>query len=108
MGVIYHQNIRSSKNYTVQAETLFIATNILQYFLPQIKIWLNKKKRPSTDREDSDEKGELYVRPKKRWENDKDLLPENPLSFDYIEMVIQESYRTIGFTEVAILSVLTG
>ena len=96
MGVIYHQNIRSSKNYTVQAETLFIATNILQYFLPQIKIWLNKKKRPSTDREDSDEKGELYVRPKKRWENDKDLLPENPLSFDYIEMVIQESYRKIN------------
>ena len=81
--------------YTVQEKTLLIATNILQYFLPQIKIWLNNKRRLGSDREDSDEKGELYVRQKKRWENDKDLLPENPLSFDYIEMVIQESYRKI-------------
>ena len=82
-----------NRNCTCKLKTLLIATNILQYFLPQIKIWLNNKRRLASDREDPDEKGELYVRQKKRWENDKDLLPENPLSFDYIEMVIQDSYQ---------------
>ena len=33
---------------------------------------------------------QLGVRRKRRWEEQKDLLPENPLSYDYIEMVIQE------------------
>lgn len=74
------------------------ATNILQYFLPQIKLWMNKKNKakkyqygPDRNGPESDEKGELYVRERRRWENDKDLLPENPLSFDYVEMVIQEN-----------------
>ena len=59
-----------------------------------MKIWLKKNKKYSEDwnisQEKLDESGELYVRRKKRWENEKDLLPENKLSFDYIEMVVQE------------------
>ena len=65
-----------------------------------MKIWLNKKKKYAAEQENSqerfDENGELYVRQKKRWENEKDLLPENTLSFDYIEMVIQEiDFKTL-------------
>ena len=71
-----------------------VVTNVILFFMPKMKIWLNKKKKYAADQENSegkfDENGELYVRQKKRWENEKDLLPENTLSFDYIEMVIQE------------------
>ena len=90
----------SGCNYeiTIQMFIVFIIkpilTNVILYFLPKMKIWLNKKKKYSEDwnisQEKLDESGELYVRRKKRWENEKDLLPENKLSFDYIEMVIQE------------------
>ena len=90
----------SGCNYeiTIQMFIIFIikpiATNIVLFFLPKMKIWLKKKKKYSADQKKSqetfDENGELYVRQKKRWENEKDLLSENTLSFDYIEMVIQE------------------
>lgn len=77
-----------------------IVTNVILFFMPKMKIWLNKKKKYSADQENSqekfDENGELYVRQKKRWENEKDLLSENTISFDYIEMVIQEiDFRTL-------------
>ena len=101
----------SGCNYeiTIQMFIIFvlkpIVTNVILFFMPKMKIWLNKKKKYSADQENSqekfDENGELYVRQRKRWENEKDLLSENTLSFDYIEMVIQEiDFRTLLFVKI--------
>ena len=89
-----------------------IALNIYHYFLPQIMIWCKKSANTtSTTALDTKTEGpripdeesninnnptmnftnQLGVRRKRRWEEQKDLLPENPLSYDYIEMVIQET-----------------
>ena len=91
----------SGCNYeiTIQMIIIFIikpiATNVIQYFLPRIKLWFNRKKKNVAERMNSqekfDENGELYAIQRRRWENEKDLLPENKLSFDYIEMVVQEN-----------------
>ena len=101
----------SGCNYeiTIQMFIIFVlkpvVTNVILFFMPKMKIWLNKKKKYVAEQENSqekfDENGEHYVRQKKRWENEKDLLSENTLSFDYIEMVIQEiDFRTLLFVKI--------
>ena len=87
-----------------------IALNIYHYFLPQIMIWCKKSANTTSTTSLKTEgpripeesvlnnneptthfTGSLGVRRKRRWEEQNNLLPENPLSYDYIEMVIQES-----------------
>ena len=87
-----------------------IALNIYHYFLPQIMIWCKKSANTSASTTSMKTEGpripeesvlnnnptthftgSLGVRRKRRWEEQRDLLPENPLSYDYIEMVIQEN-----------------
>ena len=87
-----------------------IALNIYHYFLPQIMIWCKKSANTTSTTSLKTEgpripeesvlnnneptthfTGSLGVRRKRRWEEQNSLLPENPLSYDYIEMVIQEN-----------------
>jgi len=87
-----------------------IALNIYHYFLPQIMIWCKKSANTTSTTSLKTEgpripeesvlnnneptthfTGSLGARRKRRWEEQNNLLPENPLSYDYIEMVIQEN-----------------
>ena len=46
--------------------------------------------------------GSLGARRIRRWEEQNNLLPENPLSYDYIEMVIQENWPSHNFHHVIV------
>lgn len=94
-----------------------IALNIYHYFLPQIMIWCKKSSNtastttlknegPRIPEEESATNNNptthftssLGLRRKRRWEKQRDLLPENPLSYDYIEMVIQFGFVALFST----------
>jgi len=61
--------------------------NTLHLLLPPLQIWLNKLGMKKNLDKKKKPKEEQTVR---KWEKEYTLMPENPIIYDYCELIVQE------------------